>query len=327
MLELTYLEMLEEAGADVLLNTTVYDTVMDGNRLKGVICANKSGFFVYNVSVAIDATGDGDAAYKCGAEFVKGREADGKMQPATLMFKVAGVDMERAVFPPSFETLVETEKGELQALAKEKLPHPAGHVLLYRSTIPGVVTCNMTNVTDIDGTSAEDLTRAEINARKQIIPIIDFLREYVPGYESCYLIGSASLIGIRETRHFKGVKTLTKEDIENAVQYDDYVVYGALFNFDVHNLTGSGLDVTGCQKNFKQKNGYTIPFGCLIPEKIDGLILAGRNISGTHMAHSSFRAMPICVGTGEAAGIAAAVAAESGTNVRDIDVREIQNRL
>ena len=121
MLELTYLEMLEEAGADVLLNTTVYATVMDGNRLKGVICANKSGFFVYNVSVAIDATGDGDAAYKCGAEFVKGREADGKMQPATLMFKVAGVDMERAVFPPSFETLVETEKGELQALAKEKL--------------------------------------------------------------------------------------------------------------------------------------------------------------------------------------------------------------
>lgn len=327
MLEITYLEMLEESGVDIMLNTTVYDTVMDGNRLKGVICANKSGFFVYNVSVAIDATGDGDAAYKCGAEFVKGREKDGKMQPATLMFKVAGVDMERAVFPPSFETLVETEKGELQALAKEKLPHPAGHVLLYRSTIPGVVTCNMTNVTDIDGTSAEDLTRAEMGARKQIIPIIDFLREYVPGYENCYLIGSASLIGIRETRHFKGVKTLTKNDIENAVQYDDYVVYDALFNFDVHNLTGSGLDETGCQKNFKQTNGYTIPFGCLIPEKIDGLILAGRNISGTHMAHSSYRAMPICVGTGEAAGIAAAVAVEKGVDIRDIDVREIQNRL
>lgn len=327
LLSITYLEMLEEAGADVLLHTTVYDTVMDGNTLRGVICANKGGFYAYYVKAVIDATGDGDAAYKCGAEYIKGRESDGKMQPATLMFKVAGVDMDRAVFPPSFETLVQTEKGELQALAREKLPHPAGHVLLYRSTIPGIVTCNMTNVTDIDGTSAEDLTRADITSRKQIIHIIEFLREYVPGYENCYLIGSASLIGIRETRHFKGVKTLTQQDIENAVQYDDYVVFDAHFNFDVHNLTGSGLDVTGCQEKFKQKKGYTIPYGCLVPEKIDGLLLAGRNISGTHMAHSSFRAMPICVGTGEAAGIAASISVAEGIDIRYVDVRKIQEKL
>ncbi len=327
LLTLTYIEMLEEAGVELLLYTSFCDIIMDGNTVKGVICHNKSGFSAFEATVIIDASGDGDVAAKSGAEFFKGRESDGGMQPATLMFKVGGVDMARAVFPGSFETKVQTEKGELQALAREKLPHPAGHVLLYRSTIPGVVTCNMTNATDIDGTSPEDLTRAEIICRKQMPQIVDFLREYAPGYENCYIIGSASLIGIRETRHFKGMKTITEQEIANAVEHEDYVVKDAHFNFDVHNITGAGLDKTGCQHNFKQKKGYTIPYGCMVPEKIDGLLLSGRNISGTHMAHSNYRAMPICVGIGEACGAAAAIAAKSGKRLRDIDAGEIRELM
>ena len=324
MLTLTYIEMLEEAGVKTLLYTTFCDVMMDGEKVTGIICHSKDGFSAFGAKTVIDASGDGDVAYKSGAEFFKGRESDGKMQPATLMFKVGGVDMERAVFPGSFETLVPTERGELQALAKEILPHPAGHVLLYRSTIPGIVTCNMTNVTDIDGTSAEDLTRAETVCRKQIPHIVKFLREYVPGYENCYIIGSASLMGIRETRHFKGVSTITEQEISAAVQHEDAVVFDAHFNFDVHNITGAGLDKTGCQKNFKQKNGYTIPYGCLVPERIDGLLLSGRNISGTHMAHSNFRVMPICIGIGEACGVAAALASKSGRQPRKIDAAEIR---
>ena len=243
------------------------------------------------------------------------------------MFKVAGVDMNRAVFPRSFETLVPTGRGELQALAKEILPYPAGHVLLYQSTIPGIVTCNMTNAIDIDGTKAEDMTRAELICRKQIPAIISFLREYAPGYENCYAISSASLIGIRETRHFIGVKTLTEKDVAEAVQYDDYAVYDAHFNFDVHNMTGSGLDETGCQEKFTQTKGYTIPYGCLVPKKIDGLLLAGRNISGTHMAHSSYRAMPICSGMGEAAGAAASIAVKKNIEPRQVDPAEIQSLI
>jgi len=326
-LTLTYIEMLEDAGVDILLYTTVCDVIMDGKILKGIICHNKDGFSAFYSKVVIDATGDGDVAYKSGAEYILGRETDGKMQPATLMFKVGGVDMERAVFPPSFETLVPTEKGELQALAKEILPKPAGHVLLYKSTIPGIVTCNMTNVTDIDGTKTEDLTKAEIVCRKQMPEIVKFLREYVPGYENCYVVGSASLIGVRETRHFEGVMALTEGEIIDAVQHDDYVVYDAYFNFDVHNITGSGLDETGCQKKFTQTKGYTIPYGCLVPKEIDGLLLSGRNISGTHMAHSNFRAMPICMGTGEAAGVAAALSVKQEKKLRDIDVKDIQERI
>ena len=323
-LKTLYLEMLCEVGCRIMLYTFAEDAICDGNKILGATVINKSGRTDIYAKVTIDATGDGDIAAKSGAEFILGRESDNKMQPATLMFKVGGVDMERAVFPPSFETLVETEKGELQALAREKLPHPAGHVLLYKSPIPGIVTVNMTNVCDVDGTCAEDLTKAEIICRKQMPVIVEFLREYAPGYENCYIIGSASLIGIRETRHFKGIKTLTENDIADAVQYDDYVVYDAHFNFDVHNITGAGLDKTGCQKHFKQKNGYTIPYGCLVPKEIDGLLLSGRNISGTHIAHSSFRAMPICVGIGEACGAAATVAIKSNKEVRGVVADEIR---
>lgn len=199
LLTLIYIEMLEEAGVDILLYTAFCDAVVEDGTLKAVVCHNKNGFCEFKAKAFIDATGDGDVAFKSGVPFTLGRETDGKMQPATLMFKVGGVDTEKAVFPGSFETLVHTEKGELQHLAKKILPYPAGHVLLYKSTIPNVVTCNMTNVTDIDGTRAEDLTRAEIICRKQMPEILSFLREYVPGYENCYIIGSASLIGIRET--------------------------------------------------------------------------------------------------------------------------------
>jgi hypothetical protein len=249
------------------------------------------------------------------------------MQPATLMFKVGGVDYEKAAFIPSFETTYQTAKGELQALAKQHIPYPAGHILTYATTLPGIVTCNMTNVIGIDGTNTEDLTKATIVCRKQIDDIIKYLREFVPGFEKCFVISSASLIGIRETRHFKGVKTLNEDDIYTARVFDDWVVRDAHFNFDIHNLDGFGLDPRGCQHKFDQMDGYTIPYGCLVPEKIDGLLLSGRNISGTHKAHSNFRVMPICFAIGEAGGIAAALSVRHGIELRDVDPKEIQKYL
>ncbi len=323
LLKITYLEMLSEAGVEILLYTLVSDAIVENGRVIGVVTQSKSGEARFYADAVIDCTGDGDVAFKAGAEHFKGRESDGKMQPATLMFKVGGVDTERAVFPGSFETKVETEKGELQALAKKLLPFPAGHVLLYKTTLPGVVTCNMTNCIDIDGTSAEALTKAEIVCRSQMEEIVKFLREYAPGYENCFIIGAASQIGIRETRHFKGLQTINEADILEARVFDDAVVIDAHFNFDVHNLTGASLDKTGVQKHFTQKKGYTIPYGCLVPEKLDGLLLSGRNISGTHMAHSNFRAMPICVGIGAACGAAAAIATKKGCLLREVDAKEV----
>lgn len=326
-LKTLYLEMLSEVNCKIMLYSFAFDAICDGDRVLGATVVNKTCMTDIYAEITIDATGDGDIAAHAGAEFVLGRESDNKMQPATLMFKVAGVDYSRAAFIPSFETTFDTEKGELQALAKQHIPYPAGHILTYATTLPGVVTCNMTNATDIDGTCAEDLTKATITCRKQMDDIVKYLREFVPGYENCFIISSASLIGVRETRHFKGKYTLTEQDILEAKVFDDYVVKDAFFNFDVHNITGSGLDKTGVQKHFKQNKGYTVPYRCLLPEAKENLLLCGRNISGTHMAHSNFRAMPICVGTGEAAGIAAAISVKQNCKLIDVDVKKVQEML
>ena len=183
------------------------------------------------------------------------------------------------------------------------------------------------NWTDVSGLLAADLTRGTKVCREQMEPIVDFLREYVPGYEHCFLLSSASLLGIRETRHFHGRYTLTHQDILDKRVFEDWVVRDACFNFDVHNITGAGLDKTGAQKYFPKDNSYTIPYRSLLPQEVQGLLLAGRNISGSHMAHSNYRAMPICVGMGEAAGIAAALCCRENILPEQADVKEIQDCL
>lgn len=324
ILKTVLLEMLEEAGVKIRLYTFVSHVLKEDNRVTGLVLESKSGPQAVKAKRVIDCTGDGDAAAKAGAPFYKGRETDGRMQPMTLMFKVAGVDKERAVFPGAFENNMEIPGGGIQDLGKAALPHPAGHVLIYDNPLPGVVTLNMTNVIDVDGTRAEDLTHAQIQARKQMPLIADFLRSTVPGFEEAFIISAASSIGIRETRHFKGEATITEEDIKSARTFEDWAVTRAHFNFDVHNITGSGLDKTGVQKHFKQKRSYTIPYGCLIPLEVDNLLLAGRNISGTHMAHSNYRVMPICVNLGQAAGTAAALSVKKGVTPRELDVADLQ---
>lgn len=326
-LKLVMLEMLHEAGAQLQLYTFASDVIMEGNRITGVITESKSGREVILAKVVVDASGDGDIAAKSGADFIKGRESDGKMQPASLMFKVAGVDMERAVFPGEFEDDFEVPAGKIQELGRKHLPFPTGHVLLYPSTLPGVVTVNMTHCLDIDGTKAEDLTRAEYECRKQIPAIEEFLRTYVPGFENCFVISTASVIGIRETRHFVGEYTITEEDIQEAKIFDDWIVTRAHFNFDVHGISGPGLDKSGKQKAFTQKKKYTIPIGCFLPKKINGLLLAGRNISGTHLAHSNYRVMPICVNMGQGVGVLAALSVQQNKEPRQIDVKDVQKIL
>ena len=183
-LRILMLDMLMEAGVNVQLYTGFSDVIMDGNRVAGVITESKSGREAILSKMVIDSTGDGDVAARAGVPFEKGRSTDGGMQPMTIMFKVAGVDMDRAMFFWGFEDTVQLPEGDLQTLGRQELPSPAGHILLYPSSLPGVVTVNMSNMTDVDGTNARDLNRAEYVCRKQLPEIIAFLRRHVPGYEA-----------------------------------------------------------------------------------------------------------------------------------------------
>lgn len=320
-------DMLEEAGVKIQLYTMVADAIVENGVVKGVITESKSGREAILADVVIDATGDGDVAFRAGAEYVTGREGDGVCQPATLMFRIGGVDCSRAVFPPSFESYIDLPKGEIQHLGKSHLPAPAGHVLLYHTRLPGEVCVNMTNAISVDATDVRDLTRAEIECRRQMDDIVAFLREYVPGYESCYIVTSAQNVGIRESRHFKGLYTLTADDIVSATVFDDWIAVHNYFNFDIHNTKGNGLDANGVQAHFRAKGDYTIPYRSCVPVKIDGLLFSGRNIDGSHKAHSNFRVMTICLNIGYGVGTAAAVACKTGVKVRDVDVLLVQGAL
>ena len=185
----------------------------------------------------------------------------------------------------------------------------------------------MTNVIDVDGTDVRDLNRAEYVCRKQIPEIIAFLQRHVPGYEGCYLIDSADVIGVRETRRFEAHYRLTEDDIAEARVFDDWVVTKSNFFFDLHNVEGAGLDANGEYKAFQQPAPYTIPLRSFVPRGIEGLLLNGRNISGTHKAHSSYRVMPIVMNMGHAMGIVAALCIAREKAPLDLDLNELHDAL
>ena len=321
------LEYLTELGVELQFNTLVVDAITENGCVRGVITESKSGREAVMADVVIDCTGDGDVAARAGAEFTLGRSEDHLCQPMTLMFRIGGVDYSRAIFPHSFETLVDVPAGEIQALGREHLPFPAGHVLLYPTPLPGEICVNMTNAIHADGTDVRSLNQAEITCRRQIPKIIDFLRKYAPGYEHCYWVTSASNVGVRETRHFKTLYELTAEDILEGKLFPDWISTGNGFNFDIHHINGAGLDPNGAQKTFRSKGFYSVPAGCCIPEKLDGLLLAGRSIGGSHKAHSNFRIMSVCFGIGQGAGVMAAKAVQTPCPVRKVDIKAVQQEL
>lgn len=326
-LSLTMLKMLDEEGIEVMFYTQIADVIMQGNNILGVIVENKSGRQAVLAGKTIDATGDGDVACRAGAPYQLGRECDNAMQPVTLMMQVSGVDYSRAIFPGEFEDNIEVPLGRIQDLAHACFENPMGHVLLYPSAIDGVVTVNMTNVTGVDGTDNSEISRSQVTLRLQVEKIIDFLHQYAPGYEQCRLYRTASMIGVRETRHFSCEYTITEEDIEQAKVFDDWIATRCYFNFDIHNIEGSGLDKNGRQNEFIQTERYTIPMRSLIPLKIENLLLAGRSIGGTHMAHSNFRAMAICLNIGQGAGICAAIANKNNSTLRNNFYPDVRKEL
>jgi hypothetical protein len=152
--------------------------------------------------------------------------------------------------------------------------------------------------------------------------IARFLRGRVPGFEEAYVAQSGVQVGVRETRRIVGEYRLTGEDILNAREFPDAVARGA-YPVDIHNPTGSGTVL----RRVPRGQAYDIPLRCLIPKATDRIVVAGRCISGSHVAHSSYRIMPISVATGQAAGVCAALATRSQTLPREVPAEEVQRTL
>ena len=323
--KLIALEMLDEAGVQFLFHSFA-SGVLGKDGVEGVVFETKSGPLAIRARVTVDCTGDGDVAVQAGAPSEVGR-ADGLVQPVTLMFRV--VEFQRQQFESYVTQNPKQWRGVhgLWDLVREateagELRLPREDILFFATPHEQEVSVNSTRVTRILGTDVWDLSYAEWASRKQMRQIAEFLRRYVPGFEKSYVAQSGVQVGVRETRRVLGEYQLTADDVLSARKFDDAIARGS-YPVDIHNPTGTGTVL----KRLPPGEAYDIPLRCLMPKNVEGLVVAGRCISGTHEAHSSYRVMPIVMATGQGAGACAALAARRGVMPRNIAVEDIQREL
>jgi hypothetical protein len=317
--------MLDEAGVDYLLHAFA-SGVLGEKPLQGVIFESKSGPLLIRARCVVDCTGDGDIAAWSGAPFAMGR-ADGRVQPMTLMFRMG--QFEREAFAAYVQEHPDQWRGVhglwdliQQATAAGELDLPREDLLFFATPHLREVSVNSTRVIKVRGTDVWDLTEAERQSRRQMRQIESFLRRYVPGFEEAYLLQSGTQIGVRETRRIVGEYELTAEDLLTARKHDD-VIARCTYPIDIHNPTGPGTVL----KRLPSGEAYDIPLRALLPQGVEQLLVAGRCISGSHEAHSSYRIMPTCMAMGQAAGVCAALAARGGTTPRKVGAAAVQQEL
>jgi hypothetical protein len=315
-----------DAGVRLLYHTLFADAIVQDGRIVGAYIQNKSGRQAVLAKRVVDTTGDADVAASAGAPWEIGRPSDGACQPASVMFLIGGVDWDRV-------QAFREESGDWKLQDVWKQAQDAGDMEPFQDRImgwwwtptrPDQVGVNFTHLVGVDCTRAESITAGTVEGRRQAHHMIPVFRKYVPGMEGCYLISTAALLGTRESRRIVGEYVLTDEDVVAQKTFDDAVCYGSFF-IDVHNCTGPGMDgeTWRPEKGFR----YQIPYRCIVPKEVDGLLVAGRCISVTHRALGSTRVMPQCGALGQAAGTAAALSIASGRPPRELDTAELRRRL
>jgi hypothetical protein len=318
-------EMCLEAGVDLRLHTFVVDTLVEDGGVAGVLVASKSGLQAIRAKVTVDCSADADIAVRAGVPFHQGRDEDGLTQPMTLFFRVGNVDDDKVIeyvnrmneYRP-FTSIV------MAARERGEFPIPREALGIYRTPHPGIWRVNTTRLHHLDGTDVKDLTKAEIEGRRQVMFLMKFFREQCPGFENAMLLDTAAMIGVRETRRIVGEYTLTADDLASGRDFDDVIALCG-YPIDIHSPTGSGGTMN--KEAFACANVYQLPYGILVPQGTDRLLVAGRCVSATHEALGAIRVMPPAFAMGQAAGTAAALAVAEGVEPRNVPVPWLQETL
>jgi len=320
-LKAALMDALESVGCDYLLHSRLADAVVSGRRpspggrLQQAVVATKQGLVRIKAKAFVDATGDADLAHFAGAETLKGRESDGFLSPMTLCFIISQVDVAGA------RAYAESDGGwrKLIERAREKYPL-LPETLHFERALPLkdslVVNHAGTKLRgSLDATDTMDITEAERHSRRQIIQIVEALRDFGgPPFADIQLAAAGAQVGVRETRRVKGLYLLTEEDAMAGRRFEDAVAWRSGY-LDIGFVRWEPMKV------------HDVPYRALVPKKLDGLLVAGRCISATHVGASSGKSMGNCMATGHAAGRAAAMCAAGSCVPRDLSVRDLQAAL
>jgi glycine/D-amino acid oxidase-like deaminating enzyme len=346
-------ERLQDAGVEILNYSWVVDPVLEGSRVRGVVVQNKSGRQALLAHTVIDATGDADVAAMAGAEHVKGRESDGKMRPVSVLFRIGGVDVRRAVdycrarpenftADPNFHILA-PERGLVRmsgffdiverARAAGELPDEVHYIRMEGVNVErGVVMVNNSRVYGVDGTDAWELSRADLEARRQNRLLFELIRRRIPGFEKSWVIDSSASLGVRETRRVRGPLVLGQDDILARRTWPDRVAKiwrHMAAGRDWHKADGD----EGAPGDAVYRTGTTalawfqIPWRVFLPNGVDGLLACGRALSVTHDADMWTRGQYCCLVTGQVAGVAGALAAARDRLPAQLEVVALQHAL
>jgi hypothetical protein len=314
-LKVAVMDVLDQVGCRYWLHSRIVDARVTQGQITGVVLATKIGFVEISAGAFVDATGDADIAAYAGAETMKGREPDGFLSPMTLNCIITNVDVPAA---REFQ-----RRGDLKRMldeARERYPLLPQSLGLERPPFPIqnalVLNHSGTKLRGVlDGTSVEDLTEAERYSRHQAIQIVQALREFGgPAFAEVQLAATGPQVGVRETRRVKGLYVLTEDDALSGRRFADAIAWR------------SGMLDIGFTR-YEPMKVHDVPYRALVPEKLDGLLTAGRCISASHVAASAGKSMGNCVATGHAAGLAAALSVASGCRPRDLDAETLREAL
>ena len=278
------LKMCVEAGVDILFHTYFCDSIVEEGAIRGVIVENKSGRSALLAKVVVDCSGDGDVAFRAGAPFWQVTRDESPRLVDALMYRIAF--------------------GETRPVK----PHACdfgSHAVVWGP-----------RAEPIDGTNADELSRAEVAARLQVYEDLEKKKAQVPELAGARVIETPPLLGIRQTRFIEGEYKLTAEDAIEGRRFEDVV---AISSCPIIHYYG--------YRRYLAHEGYDIPYRCLLPKKVENLLVAGRCLSSEQQPYESHRAMIPMMATGQAAGVAAALSAKAGASPRKLDVTTLQKTL
>ena len=341
-------ELVSEAGGQVLYHAMLADAEVCDGQIRRILVCTKAGLQTIDAAVFVDATGDGDLLEYAGVEFSRGRGQDGATQPMTANFRVANVDIavvRRYILehPDEFylRDLRDVETAPRlsvsgfydhvrRARAAGEFPTDRKGILFFETNTPGEVNVNSTHIFGKDAADPKLLSEAEAEGRAQAMQVFAFLRKWIPGFENAVHLGTGVQIGVRESRRLNGAYTLTEADLLEGRTFDDAIAMGG-YPVDIHPPTPedarASLAASSAKRELERGDTYQIPYRILISPQCDNLIVSGRCVSANHEALGAIRVTPIAMAMGQAAGTAAAMAAQAQQPVDSVDTAELRRRL